>query len=358
MAEQLKFMYNDEFIKSLAKSIKKTDVKLDDKNFINSILNNDWKEKELKARGIHIAEKMYQFLPYDYDKQIAILKNVAPNFKGYTGTIFPTFVELYGLEHAPTSLMALETFTQYSTSEFAIRPFLIQNPNTIEHLYKWAESENFHVRRLASEGCRPLLPWAMKLTQYIDNPQPILPILDRLKNDKEDYVYRSVANNWNDISKHHPDLVLRNINRWAKKTKTTEWVAKHALRTLLKQGNQEAMSLFGFGTIDNLKLNSFAIQDSQIEFGGISKLHISIKNNGPEAKFRLEYAIDYLKKTGKHNRKIFQLTETTLNSNQSLNLVKKLDFKDLSTRKHYRGIHFINLVVNGNDIEKIQFHLT
>lgn len=358
MAEPLKNMYNKAFVENLAKALHASDKKFNQPQFIKAILNSNWDALELKARTIHISEQMHAFLPYAYKAQIEILMPVAPKFNGFTATIFPTFVELFGLNEVETSLIALQEFTQYSTSEFAIRPFLAANPNLINIMYEWSKSDNFHVRRLASEGCRPLLPWAMKLHNYVKDPSPIIPILETLKNDPEDYVYRSVANNLNDISKNHPELVLELCGKWIHESKTTHWVAKHALRTLLKKGNQTAMQMFGFGSIASINTNQFRLLDSKIAIGNSSTLEIGISNKGKAAKFRMEYAVGYLKKNGSHNEKVFQLRESEVKKGESLSFSKKVDFKDLSTRKHYVGAHYIALKINGIPVERVEFELT
>ncbi len=358
MAEPLKNMYNPDFVQNLSTALQNVDEKFQQKAFTKSVLNSEWNDLELKSRTLHISTQMEAYLQYDYKEQIDVLRKVAPHFSGFTATIFPTFVEIFGLTYVETSLHALEEFTQYSTSEFAIRPFLANDPNLIQVMYKWSKSPNFHVRRLASEGCRPLLPWAMKLHNYVADPTPLIPILETLKNDPEDYVYRSVANNLNDISKNHPDLVLNLCKKWIKESKTTQWVAKHALRTLLKKGNQSAMALFDFGSIKAIKTNTFRVLDKQIKIGNASKLEIGIANKGALAKFRLEYAVRYLKNNGSHNEKVFQLRETKVATGETLEFTKKVDFKDLSTRKHYAGLHYFILKVNGIPVERIEFELT
>jgi 3-methyladenine DNA glycosylase AlkC len=122
---------------------------------------------------------------------------------------FPDFVETYGLEHWDRSVAALEKFTRMSTSEFAVRPFLKRNqPRMMAQMAAWSKHESEHVRRLASEGCRPRLPWADALPALKRDPAPIWPILEQLKADPSEYVRRSVANNLNDISKDHPEQVL------------------------------------------------------------------------------------------------------------------------------------------------------
>ena len=118
-------------------------------------------------------------------------------------------IEVYGLGYPEESLHALEQITRLVSAEFAVRPFILRDPDrTMEYFRRWSLDENATVRRLASEGCRPRLPWAVALPMFKKDPSPLLPILENLKDDASLYVRKSVANNLNDISKDHPDLVL------------------------------------------------------------------------------------------------------------------------------------------------------
>lgn len=357
MAEQLKNMFDITFVVRLAQEMANVDANFKQTVFIENVLANDWDTLELKARANKLAVQLAENLPYKYQRQLEIIQEVAPNFSGFQGIIFPTMVELYGIDFPNESLAALKELTPYSTSEFAIRPFIVKYPSTLKTMLLWSADKNHHVRRLASEGCRPLLPWAMKLNQLVEDPGAILPIIANLKNDSEDYVYRSVANNLNDISKHHPELVITLCEDWIHESKTTKWVAKHALRSLLKAGNQRAMRLFGFGSIAHISLTDFTVADQEIEIGDSTRFSFSLKHLGKPSKFRLEYAISYLKKNGTHNEKVFQIKEKLLQTNEVITIEKKMDFKNLSTRKHYPGTHFITLKINGIPHEKIEFNL-
>ncbi len=45
---------------------------------------------------------------------------------------------------------------------------------TLARLDRWAEDDNYHVRRLVSEGTRPKLPWAKAVTLRHDQTLPLL----------------------------------------------------------------------------------------------------------------------------------------------------------------------------------------
>ena len=212
----------------------------------------------------------------------------------------------------------------------------------------WSTHENEHVRRLSSEGCRPRLPWGMGLSILKKVPAPILPILENLKQDPALYVRRSVANNLNDIAKDHPDLVLATAKRWIGTHTDTNWIVKHACRTLLKQGNTDALKLFGFGDPSDVEVQDLHLANESVSIG--DDLHFSFSmshQNLKPLKLRLEYGIDYMKSNGKTNRKIFQVTENTFKPGEAYAFSKKQSFRNMTTRKHYPGLHRLAIVVNG-----------
>ena len=156
----------------------------------------------------------------------------------------------------------------------------------MSHMYNWAEDENFHLRRLASEGCRPRLPWAMSLPVFKKDPTPILKIMETLKDDPVEYVRMSVANNLNDISKDHPDVVLDICERWFGRSKNTDWIVKRACRTMLKAGNKRALLLFGFGDPDQLKVANLSFDRQTLAMGEELRFsfEIELKDETPQGK--------------------------------------------------------------------------
>ena len=238
MPEPLKNRYNKRFVSDLSAEIKKEYSAFDTEGFTQSIFDKSWKDEELKQRMRHITESLHQFLPANYKKALAILKPVSSKFSGFEPMFFPDYVECYGLDDFDASISALETFTKYSSSEFAVRPFIIRHEKKMmAQMKKWSVSKNHHVRRLSSEGCRPRLPWAMSLPKYIDDPEPVLAILLTLLEDDSEYVRRSVANNLNDIAKDHPEIIFKITKQYIGRSENTDKLLKHACRTLLKQGN-------------------------------------------------------------------------------------------------------------------------
>ncbi len=271
----------------------------------------------------------------------------------------PEFIELYGLDDFKSSIKAFEIVTQFTSCEFAVRPFFIKYPKEMTaHMLLWSIHKSEHVRRLSSEGCRPMLPWAMALPTLKKEPTSILPILENLKNDPSEYVRRSVANNLNDIAKNQPELVIKIAKKWLGKTAETNKLVKHACRTLLKAGNKEIMPLFGFGSVDNIEINNFQFIENTIKIGANLTFTFNLKNKNNKAiLLRLEYAIYYQKANGTLSKKIFKISEKTYPKNTNIVITKTQSFKAISTRKFHVGLHQVAIVVNGTEFDKNNFWL-
>ncbi|QKF67710.1 3-methyladenine DNA glycosylase [Arcobacter venerupis] len=356
MAEQLKNLYSKEFIEKLANKLSLTYSNFEKENFINSIFDASWEELELKARMRHIALTLNKYLPLTYKKQVEILKEVKKDFGGLEAMVFQDFVEVFGLDDLEESLNALEVFTQDSSSEFAIRQFILKyEEETMDQMKLWSQSSNEHLRRLSSEGCRPRLPWAVALPKFKQNPSKVLEILELLKNDKSLYVRKSVANNLNDISKDNPELVIEFVKENLGSTKELDWICKHASRTLLKKGDKQILDLFDFSKSHHINLTNFCY-DKSVNVDENLTFSFEINSNEIIGNIRVEYVIYYLKSNNIHNKKVFMISQNEIKSS-SKKFTKKQSFKNMTTRKHYLGKHFIAILINGVEVLKEEFYL-
>lgn len=188
-----------------------------------------------------IADLLKKYLPPKYTEALSILvKILGPENKNETGMfthfywIMPIgkFVEKYGITDFSVSIKALEEITKRNTGEYAIRPYARMYPDkTLDVCTKWAKSKNFHLRRLASEGLRPRLPWAPKLDIWNNNPKPIFKILEILKEDEVKFVKKSVANHLRDWLKINPNAASELISHWSTSSNEhTRWILKYAQR--------------------------------------------------------------------------------------------------------------------------------
>ncbi len=331
--------------------------------FLRDLMDEAWPALELKARMRHITLQLGKYLPADYEQALGILDRVIVAYPAGdvdSGLLyFPDFVEVYGQEERywELSMAALERYTPFCTAEFAVRPFILRHEaRMMAQMAAWAGHENEHVRRLASEGCRPALPWGQALPCFKKDPSPVLAILERLKTDPSLYVRKSVANNLNDISKTHPERVVKLAKTWYGEHEYSDWILKHGCRTLLKKGNRELLDLFGFTDTACVQVQDFALDAASIYLGDSLRFSFQLETKAP-AKLRLEYGIDYVKANGRRNRKIFQISQTTLRENERKQYQKNHSFADASVRKHYPGLHSITLIVNGIEQATQDFRL-
>lgn len=359
MSERLKdIFFANVFIEQLGQAIGQVYPEFDQQAFTCLVYDDTWTTRELKAKMRHLTRCLRATLPEDYPKALEMLIKVAPSFNGFDALVFPDYVECYGLDQWDLSMPALAVFTQQGSSEFAVRPFLLKDPQrAMTYLSTWAESENHHLRRLASEGCRPRLPWAIALPAFKKDPRLILPILEKLKADESDYVRKSVANNLNDISKDHPNLMLAICERWYGLTNHTDWIVKHACRGLLKAGNERALRLFGFAGPTGLSLASLTLDKAALAIGETLSFTFELRAEAATPQqVRLEYKVHFVKASGKTSPKVFQIREGLFDPGSYL-ISRKHSFEDRTTRRHHPGPHRIAIVVNGTEMAVASFDL-
>ncbi len=339
---------------------------MDGRLFFTTIFDEEWETRELKSRMKHITVSLQSVLHTDYQSAISLLLNINKQAIEDSADLvlqymfLPDFVETYGMDDFETSVMALREMTCFTSSEFAVRPFLIKYPKRmVEVLKEWAVDSDCNIRRCASEGCRPRLPWAMALPQFKEDPLPIIPILETLKDDNSLFVRKSVANNLNDIAKDNPDLVKTIANKWIGQSKNRDWIVKHGCRTLLKQGDSDIMKLFGFGDIESIEITQSTVITPTVKIGDALTFECKLKNCSSEpVLIRLEYAIYYLLGNGKQSRKVFKISERTFAGNSVEILSRNQSFKIITTRRFYEGEHAVAFIVNGVEQEKISFILS
>lgn len=357
MAERLKDMFfTQSSMETFADTIQEFYPEFDKKKFIQIVFDEAFADKEVKDKMRHTTQCLKKTLPESYREALAILKEAAPHAKGFEALSLPDYVATYGMEEWDLSLPALYHFTKYSTSELAIRPFLAKDPDKVMALMtEWAEDKDPKVRRFASEGCRPRLPWAIALPKFKKDPSPILPVLEKLKNDESEDVRRSVANNLNDISKDNHEVVLKICESWHGQSKNTNKIVKHACRTMLKAGDKRALMIFGYSDPSTMCVEDFKLEKTKIKIGENVRFSFDLALK-EKSRVRLEYAISYVKTKGQLSKKVFKITENDY-APGTITISRKHSLADMSTRKHYPGIHHLSIIVNGLEMGKVSFEL-
>lgn len=321
-------------------------------------------ELEFMARVTQFSNAMKECLPKDVPQALAILVgSLPPPLEGdevmdsYLLWPYGQFICDYATEHFDAAFPAMVELTQRFSSEFAVRPFVENQPRkTFAALKKLTKHPNYHVRRWCSEGVRPRLPWGKKLVSLVGDPSPILPILEALKDDPERYVQRSVANNLNDIAKDHPVLVVETCERWMKKpTEARKWIVKHALRSLVKSGDPGALRVLGFGSSKGVTA-TLDIRPKKISMGKSIDLRINLQVK-TAGKYAVDYRVYFLKANGKASPKVFKWKNLEMTRGESVSLEKSQTIRNLSTRKLYPGHHEVAVQVNGTVVAESHFVL-
>lgn len=264
-------------------------------------------------------------------------------------------------EHRERALDLLYEATKRFSMEFYVRPFLNRWPDeTFDRLHCWAEDDNYHVRRLVSEGTRPKLPWAKKVE--IDPLSP-LPLLDKLHADPTRYVTRSVANHLNDISKIDAQVVTGKLRDWQESarqnSKELEWMTRHSLRTAVKAGDAEALALLGFHADAPVTLTRLALASEIVAIGDALELDIELSTDSDIAvPVLVDYEMRFHRPNGRVGQKVFKLKQGKVPAGGRLALTKRHPLKgNATTFKLHPGPHSLAVQVNGKQLGEISFEL-
>ncbi len=324
---------------------------------------------ELKERVAHLIRTLHVHLPVEFDAAADVLSRVpvcwdagevGDSLAGFAAWPLIDYVGVYGVDRPQIALPLLRTLTPLFSAEFAIRPFIEQHTKlTLAHLEDWCRDPDPHVRRLVSEGTRPRLPWASRLRVFDQNPEPILALLEKLKDDPSDYVRRSVANHLNDLSKEDPERVLELCRRWiTPSTKERAWIVRHATRTLVKAGCPEVFPLLGYTEHPQVRIQHLRVTPSKIRLGESVEFAFEIQStsNDPQT-FVVDYAMHLMKKNGERRPKVFKLKSINLAPQETRSIRKQHLFKEITTRAYYSGEQVIEVLINGVPVAEQSFRL-
>ena len=363
-------LYNLQKVEQIAREIQAVYTPFDTLGFVEEILEA-FPRLELKERMYHIRDMLKKYLPQGYEEAVGILLAALPSeldpsqsdddFGDFIYAPYGEYVTAYGCEqmHLDFSLQALREISKRFSVEFAIRDFINTYPTqTLSMLEACARSDNYHERRLASEGLRMKLPWAKKL--HIDYRLP-LTHLELLYSDPTRYVTRSVANHMNDISKIDAPLVVQTLKRWQKSQKQAPkemaFIIRHALRTLVKQGDEEALAMLGYIPNPPIAIKEIRLNTPEVSIGESLEFELEIEAF-EDVNLMVDYRIHFRSKRGTLNPKVHKLKTITLQKGNTIRLKKKHLFKaHMSTRTLYAGEHLWDVQINGAIVSSGSFEL-
>lgn len=363
-------LFNRERVRYLADLLHAADKSIDPSKFTNQCVK-PFPKLELKQRIVQIAETLEKFLSVKYGDACKTIVDALPppldptktddDFGDFIIAPLGEFIVRNGLgkQDVRRSLRTLREITKRFSMEDAIRSFIDEHEAiTLAELSKWTKDKNYHVRRLVSEGTRPLLPWSGRLS--IDLLVP-LPFLDELHTDPTRYVTRSVANHLNDIAKSHPKVVLDRLKQWKKagqqEEKELDWMCRHSLRTLVKQGDKASLRFLGFRANPKVRVEQLEISTPKVKRGELLEFSFAIEAERNES-LMVDYVIDFVKSDGSRSPKVFKLKQLELAKGERVELSKRHRLKaDATTFTLYPGTHCLSLQVNGTKLSAEEFNV-
>ena len=361
-------LFNPETVSMLSHQLAKAAKGFNKQAFEREVLSR-FDQLELKQRIEHLVAVSAAHLPASYPKAIGIWRKALPapldpnkvddDFGHFIWSVPGEFAAAYGCtdKHLELSLTFLREATMRFTCENPIRAFLNRYPErTLEAVHEWSKDDNYHVRRLASEGIRPFLPWAPRVNV---TPEQVIEVLNTLYDDPTRYVTRSVANTLNDISKIDPGLVIHTLKRWQKQKRQRAdellWMTRHALRTQLKDDEPSALQLLGYTTRPKFDLSRPKVS-KQVKVGQAFTWQSELTSQAKQ-KLKVTLKIYFLKANGTHSVKVFAVKDGSFSKDEVLTISKRQPFKPLTTRVLYPGTHFAELSVNGVSRDKVPFEV-
>lgn len=354
-------LFNKDTVTELADSVKAVHESFESENFIGESLDG-FDTRELKERMTYMCELLENYLPEDFYQSTKIMLEAcrkSDKTEGFVYGSFCEYVERNGCtdEYVMHSLEMLGEYTKSFSAEFAIRAFINKYPEeTFEKMMSWAQSKEMDKRRLASEGLRAKLPWGGGISF---DPLRASEPLEYLYYDEERYVVRSVANHLNDLSKIDAKAVIQKLERWKESGKQNEkemeYLINHSLRTLIKRGNPEALSLLGYKKNPKIEVKGFQILTPELKLGEYLELEFEVLAK-EDSNLMIDYIIDYPMKNGR-SKKVFKLKKCEIKKGEVQKYTKRQQFKIRTTRKLYEGEHRVRLQINGSVFAESKFLL-
>ncbi len=365
LADQL---FNAASVAKLAARVQAACPAFPRKRFERSVLAR-FPQLELKQRIAWMVTVLSEHLPADFPAALDILRHSLPepldptrsdgDFGEFIWVVPGEYAARYGCSaaHLGRSLAFLREATKRFSSEAAIRPFLASFPGeTLAFVQSLTADDHYHVRRLASEGIRPFLPWAPRVALPV---AAVVGVLDRLHADPTRYVTRSVANALNDISKIDGDLAVTTLRRWRRlgrqRADELEWMTRHAARTLVKQDSSRALALLGYGTQPRFRLSGVE-SSRRVMVGQAFEWRCTLRSLARQ-RLRVALRVHFLKANGRHAPKVFSVADLALAPGEAVEIRKRLPLRPATTRTLYPGEHFAELVVNGVARKRAAFDL-
>lgn len=330
-----------------------------------------------------IGRVLRQHLPEDYSDALAILMHFVAREAPLEPKRNPTaevetslrpishFVSLYGLADFDASLDAFCRLAKHRcTRGGEIRAFIIKDADRcFERFGEWVKDENANLRLFVAASLCTRGTWQKWLRPYIEDPQPILALLETLKDDSDTRVREHVAKDMRDIVKDYPEAGYTTLERWSRDGKPeTQKILKQALKYQAKIGDARALKLLGLGAVPKLGKADITLTELQSErlalpINDAFCFYFSLQSESDaEQTILTYYAVAYKRPTGHITRKRYRLSQRKLKPRQRVDYEKSLfplpSLKQYDDGKACLGWHRFELEINGNILGGFDFEVT
>lgn len=370
MPEPLRNLFDPGLVARMGAHLAARDPRFDRAGFV-AMATDGLERLELKARAAQITRALEAHLPARFadacETMLAALhpeevdSDVADSddrgLRGWAVMPMADYVAAHGMADFDRSMRVLAAMTRRFSAEFAVRTFILADPaRAMGWLMAWARDGSPHLRRLASEGSRPRLPWGIRLAPFVADPAPLIPLLTLLRDDPSETVRRSVANNLNDIAKDHPDLVAGIARDWlAEAPPERRRLVRHACRTLVKRGHAATLAALGYGTAE-VRLEALEIATPVVRFGAALAFSAALRAQAAQD-IVLDYAIHHRRANGGTSPKVFKWKVLRLARGQAVRLDRRHPMRPITTRVYHDGTHRLEIIANGSVLGGADFEL-
>ena len=171
-----------------------------------------------------------------------------------------------------------------------------------------------------------------------------------------------MANHLNDISKHHPDLVIQVLSKWlnqstGENTKKILWITHRALRTLIKKGYPPALKLIGVNGRAKADMGEFKIRKKDLKLNEKLSFSFALQSRSRKTqKIVIDYKIHFVKSNGTLSPKVYKLKTLNLKPNETIQISKEHSLKKITTMQYYSGRHYLEIQINGENFGKIPWN--
>ena len=155
-------------------------------------------------------------------------------------------------------------------------------------------------------------------------------------------------------------MVLDRLEAWEKggqqAKRERDWMRRHALRTLVKQGHAGAMAMLGYRRDADVSVGVSVMPDP-VRLG--EAIEITVTLAAPKtAPVLVDYRIRFARPGGRSGEKVFKLKVAKVLAGRPLVLEKRHVLKaNATTFELHPGVHGLTVQVNGMDRAETSFEI-